>query len=171
MNVTSLSQASYNNLTVDLQTSSGDKISLSMYDNKEMLYTDTKDGSTRTREFSLSHSYGYAFEYEGNGIDAQDAKEINNLLKELEPTISSYMENVKDSGIPKPSDIMNKAFEIKQRLSFPKDENHKGMMLSKLLDKFDKSLEPYNPNEDVLKASKSLFDNILKQFQEFGIYA
>ena len=171
MQVTQASQASYNNLDLSIKTSSGDTISLAMYDNKEMQYTDVKKNNARIQEFSLSHEYGYAFSYEGNGIDKQDQREIQEALKALQPAIKDYMQNVKNDGMPSPRAILNKALDMRQELPRPQNFNHKQMMADELLKGFNKELKDFAPNLDVMNASKSLFDRLLEQLDTFSLYA
>lgn len=171
MQVTQASQAAYHNLDLSIKTSSGDTISLNMYDNKEMQYSDVREGNARMQEFSLSHAYGYTFSYEGNGIDKQDMQEIREAMKELKPSIKEYMQNVKDDGMPSPRAIINEALNIRQALPSPKDFNEKQMMGSELLKNFDEALEEFSPNQIVLEASKSLFDRIMEQLDSFSLYA
>ena len=171
MQVTQASQTAYNNLDLSIKTSSGDTISLNMYDHKEMQYSDVREGNSRLQEFSLSHEYGYTFSYEGNGIDKQDMKEIREAMKALQPSIKEYMQNAKDDGMPSPRAILNEALHLRQELPKPKDFNEKQMMGSELLKNFDEALKDFSPNQIVLEASKSLFDRILEQLDSFSLYA
>lgn len=171
MQVTQASQAAYNNLDLSIQTSSGDSISLNMYNNKEMEYSDVRSGNTRIQEFSLSHEYGYKFSYEGNGIDKQDMKEIREALKDLRPAIKDYMQNAKDDGMPSPRAIINESLKMRQELPSPQDFNHKQMMADELLNTFNDELKNFAPDTKVLEATKSLFDRLYEQLDSFSLYA
>jgi len=164
-------QGAYNSLDFTIKTRSGDTISLNMYDNKSMEYSASKEGNSQTRELTLSHAYGYKFEYEGNGIDAQDKKEIAQALEALQPRIEEYLKNVEESGIPSPRDILNSAFDFRQELPTPKNENHKNAISQALLETFDKSLGSIGAQEKALETAQTLFERMLEQLESFSLYA
>ncbi|MBE0495968.1 MAG: ATP/GTP-binding protein [Campylobacterales bacterium] len=164
-------QAAYNNLSFSIKTSSGDTLSLSMYDNKEMSYQSYAKDGLFVEEFSLSHAYGYKFSYEGNGIDVKDQEEIAKALEALQPRIDAYIQNVQDSGIPSPRAILNEAFSMRQELPTPKDENTKGMLQDGLLKAFDQGLAKFSPQEKVLETTQKLFEKLLEQLESFSLYA
>jgi hypothetical protein len=155
-----------------MQTSSGDKIDLKMYDKKSSEVAFEKNGNSSSMMLSLTHSYGYSFHYEGNGIDAQDKKEIDAAMKTIEPTIEQYMENVKESEEDfSMSEITNRAFDINQYL--PKTENldTKNYLDDKTLKTIDKILEKAeHQNEKMLKHAQKLFESLLKQMDRFELY-
>jgi hypothetical protein len=155
-----------------MNTSSGDKIDLKMYDEKSSEVSYKKDEDSTSMMLSLTHSYGYSFHYEGNGIDAQDQKEIDAAMKTIKPMLEKYMENVKDSEENfSMSEITNKAFDINQYL--PKTENldTKNYLSDKTLKTLDKILEKAeNQNERMLKHAQKLFDSLIKQMDRFELY-
>lgn len=164
-------QAAYNNLSFTIKTSSGDTLSLSMYDNKEMSYQSYTKGGMAVQEFSLTHAYGYKFSYEGNGIDAQDQEEIAKALEALQPRIDAYIQNIQDSGIPSPREILNEAFSMRQMLPTFENENAKGLLQEGLLNAFDKGLAKFSPQEKVLETTQKLFEKLLEQLESFSLYA
>lgn len=163
-------QASYNSFDFSFKTSSGDKISLSMYDNKQMSVSSVRDKNSSMDSFSLTHSYGYSFQYRGNGLDENDKKEIAKALEKVEGDISKFMKNVNESGIPSPKSILNVAQDIKQELPEVNNEDKKLALHDELLKLFDIKLQEHFPNEDVLKSAKSLFDKINEQLESFLLY-
>jgi hypothetical protein len=164
-------QSAYNNFDFAMKTSSGDTLSLAMYDNKELSYQEQKKDGTHTRELSLSHAYGYKFSYEGDGIDAQDRKEIEAALEQLQPELEAFMEKVKESGIPSPRTIADEAFSLRQMLPTPRDENHKSFLQDSILKAFDKELLKFSPQEKVLETAQKLFERLLEQMEHFSLYA
>ena len=162
----------YNDFNFSMNTSSGDKIDLKMYDEKSSEVSYKKDEDSTSMMLSLTHSYGYSFHYEGNGIDAQDQKEIDAAMKTIKPMLEKYMENVKDSEENfSMSEITNKAFDINQYL--PKTENldTKNYLSDKTLKTLDKILEKAeNQNERMLKHAQKLFDSLIKQMDRFELY-
>lgn len=136
-----------------------------------MEYSASKDGDKYSRELTLSHAYGYKFSYEGNGIDAKDQEEIAKALETLQPRIEEYLKNVEQSGIPSPRDILNRAFDFRQELPTPKNENHKNAISQALLETFDKSLGTIGAQEKALETAKNLFEKMLEQLESFSLYA
>ncbi len=163
-------KASYNSFDFNFKTSSGDKISLSMYDNKEMSMSHSQENNKTIDSFTLKHSFGYRFSYSGDGLDENDKKEIAKALEKVDPNIKTFMENVDESGIPSPRSILNFAQDIGSQLPRFDDENKKSALQSGLLELFDINLHKYFPNEDVLLSSKNLFDKINEQIENFLLY-
>ncbi|NLC27809.1 MAG: ATP/GTP-binding protein [Campylobacteraceae bacterium] len=164
-------QGAYNSLDFTINTTSGDKISLNMYDKKSFSYQEYQENGLNTKELTLSHVYGYKFSYEGNGIDANDRREIEEALKAIQPKVDDYLRNVKESGIPSPKEILNDAFSMRQNLPQLKDENYKNAVADGLLKTFDKSLSMLKADQIVLESAKTIFEKILEQFESFSLYA
>ena len=166
------SNYNYNDFNFSMQTSSGDKIDLKMYDEKSSEVAFKKDENSTSMMLSLTHSYGYSFHYEGNGIDAQDKKEIDAAMKTIKPMLEQYMENVKESEEDfSMAEITNRAFDINQYL--PKTENldTKNYLSDKTLKTLDKILEKAeHQNEKMLKHAQKLFESLLKQMDRFELY-
>lgn len=164
------SKASYNSFDFNFTTSSGDEISLSMYDNKQMSMSSYRDGNMSVDSFSLSHAFGYSYEYSGNGLDANDQKEIAQALEKVSPNIEKFMENVNESGIPSPRSILDMAQDIRLDLPEVENEDTKSALQTGLLELFDTKLQNYFPNEDVLEGAKNLYDRINEQLESFLVY-
>ncbi len=166
------SNYSYNHFDFSMQTSSGDKIDLKLYDEKssEILYK--QDGNKTEMMLSLSHSYGYSFHYEGNGIDAQDQKEIDEAMKTIKPMLEKYMENVKNSEEDfSMAEITNQAFDINQYLPKIDDLNTKNLLSDKTLKTIDSILQrAQNQNQKMLEHAQKLFDSLLNQMDRFELY-
>lgn len=163
-------QMAYNGLDFSFQTSSGDNISLSMYDRKELSTNSTNVGNMSMQEFSLTHAYGYEYHYEGNGIDENDQKEIAKALEALQPKIDEFLENVENSGIPSPREILNSSKDLRDELPEIKDNEQKMAIQNQVLKLFDDSVQKYFPNEDILKSAKALFDKLNEQLESFSLY-
>ena len=84
--------ASYNAFNYSFKTSSGDTINLSMYDNKELSYSNKSSKNSQEQTLSLKHSYGYKFELSSdNGLSEQDRAEIAKAMEELRPKIDDFI--------------------------------------------------------------------------------
>jgi len=166
------SNYNYNSFDFSMQTSSGDKIDLKLFDEKSSELSYKQDDNSTSMMLSLRHSYGYEFHYEGNGIDAQDKKEIAKALEKIEPMLEKYLENVEQSKDSiSPSNIINSAFDMKQILPKPNDLDTKNYLSDKLLDSFDKVLQNIQEqNDKILEEAKKLFDSLVKQMDRFELY-
>lgn len=166
----STSQYSYNDFNFSMKTSSGDTIDLKMYDERLAEFSHQKNDTTETTTLSLSHAYGYSFHYEGNGIDAQDKKEIEEAMKLIQPMMEDYLKNVAENE-PKNSDVINSAFDINRYLPKAKDNNTQNYLNDETLKTIDSALQNVEKhNEKILKEAKKLFDALLKQQNHFEFY-
>ena len=114
-----------------------------MYNNKSLEYKKQSDKNTQTSELTLSHKYGYKFEFKSNGLSQQDKLEIAKALEDITPKIDEFINN----------------------------ENQKNAIGSSVLDLFNNLLKQNKADEKTLQSSKNLFDEILKQLQSFSIHA
>ncbi len=169
MNV-NYNQSAYNDFSFKFKTSSGDSIDLSMYDNKELSFSEEKSKNMTKQRFSLTHAYGYKFAYKGNGIDAQDQKEIDEALKQIQPKLQEFMNNAKNTGIPSPKELLNTVTDIKHELPTPKNDDQKAYLHDNILKLIDKHLQKHFPDEEVLKSAKMLFDKFNEQMRNFSLY-
>lgn len=170
MNSISASNYAYNDFSLSLQTSSGDTINLKMYDEKAVDFSHGEDKTSSSTTLSLSHAYGYSFEYNGDGIDENDKKEIQAAMKLVQPMIDVYLNNVQKSE-PSTADITNTAFDINTYLPKQKDSNTKGYLNDNILKSMDDTLATMkNNNEKILQNAQKLFDALLKQSDSFELY-
>lgn len=144
-----------------LQESSGDKIYLSSYHNKNAEYT--------TNTLSLKEEFGLSFSYKGDGIDAQDKKEIYEAMRKIKPLLDIFKA---DSGFrADDKSIINKAFDINSFLPTPQDENYENFIKDSLVSLMDDVLKEFEANDKVISLAKNLFDALDKQMEGFSLYA
>ncbi len=160
----------YNSFNFSMTTSSGDKISLDLYDEKSSSFLYAKSTNSKFASVSLSHSYGYHFHYEGDGIDKNDKREIDEALKIIKPMLEQYFDNInKSSQKTTEADIVNRAFDINSKLPQIKNEDAKYYLNHKTLKMMDNILaKPENKNN--LKSAQKLFDELLRQMEGFKLY-
>ena len=145
----------------NMTTSSGDKISISSYHNLDMKQT--------SNSISLREEFGLSFSYKGDGIDAQDKKEIDKAMKQIKPLLDIFKLG---SGFKADNhNIANKAFDINSLLPTPKDDNHKNFIKDSLIDIIDEMLKAFDANDKVISLAKNLFDAIEEQMEGFNLYA
>jgi len=168
----SASNYSYNSLDFSLQTSSGDTIDLSMYDERSVEMSQEQSGNTSSTSLSLSHAYGYSFHYKGDGIDANDQKEIDAAMKLIQPMMDEYLKNVEESGSStSQAKTTNTAYDIHSKLPTIEDLNTQNYANDSILKSLDKILEKaQKQNEKLLQEAQKLFDSILKQQKGFELY-
>ncbi len=164
------SSASNNAFGFSLQTSSGDVINLSMYDTRTTDISQETNGNTRTTTLSLSHAYGYNFQYQGDGIDANDQKEIDEAMKAIQPMMDKYLQSVKESATNQ-AQITNSAFDISSKLPTTTNPNTQNYINDSVLKTLDKVLsKAQHQNEKTLNEAQKLFDAFLKQHKGFNLY-
>jgi len=164
----SLSSQNYNSFDFSMKTSSGDKIDLSMYNNKEVDISTAKDKGLQAMSLSIKEEYGYSFSYQGNGIDEQDKKEIKQALKKIEPLLNIFKNS---SFKPSFEDKINLAFDINSLLPKPKDENHKNFIKDSVVDKMDEMLKAFDAVDEMRKLASDVFDMLQEQMEGLRLYA
>ena len=87
----SYANSSLNSFDFKFKTSSGDEINLSVYNNKSLEYKKQNGKNTQTSELTLSHKYGYKFEFKSNGLSQQDKLEIAKTLESITPKIDEFI--------------------------------------------------------------------------------
>ncbi len=158
----SISSYNLKSLDFSFKTSSGDEISLNIYDKKSLDYSKSSKRGLQTRELLLTRERGISLHYEGDGIDERDKKEIKEVMKKIKKVVDKFFSSDKNDD--------NLSFKISDLIkplkgeSLQKDEYLK----SSLLDNFEKILKE---NEKEKERLENIFKNILKDFKTSKIYA
>lgn len=162
-----------NSFSFDIKTSSGDHISLSMMDNKELDFNEQRGENWQKDTLSLKHEIGYSFHYDGNGIDAKDKKEIEDAMKLIRPIYQKFLENIKkdDKILEDRYGITNSAQLIKSKLPKLDAKDSKLLLKDKTLDLFDKMAKEFKRGQEIIENTKKLFDKIFKNFDGFEVFA
>ena len=170
-NISSIN-VSNNSFAFSFHTSSGDEISLSMYDNKEIEMESSTSKEGAERSLSLRHELGYHFHYEGNGIDANDKKEIEKAMKALRPIYQKFLEGIdKSERMPGYKELVNLSHTMRQTIPEPKTPDILAMTKEKMVDMMDDTLKLFDRNDKLLEATKKLFDRLFHEARGFDIYA
>jgi len=168
----SLSTSMMNAFSFDLTTSSGDRIELSMYDSRSLSYEQSRSGGRESLSMSLRHEFGYSFSYKGDGIDAQDQKEIEEAMKAIKPLFEAFMENVKKSGeIAGAKELANISQSIRDMMPKPKSEDALALLKNRTVDTMDSVLSLFERDENLLDSSKRLFDRLFARLGGLEMYA
>jgi len=146
-------------LSLEIQTSSGDKIELDINKETSMSYKNGPDG----QEFNSSTLQEMRFSYEGNGIDAQDQKEIDALMELAQPMIDQFMKSLEegDSSVP----LNQSAREISNVFLPLKDEEQTNpdkfaSAKNALIDATDSILRTLEQNKEYTKQAQALLEQI-----------
>ncbi len=169
MNVnTALSAYSQHSLSIDIKTSSGDLIELDFNNEKSLQYADTSE----QKSFSFSSMESFSFHYEGNGIDAQDKKEIEAFLKIAQPNIDNFVAGLNDgSSLKKPiNQLTNNISQLFRPVNESEDQNILNFTKEGLVKSMDKALrqeiEPLKQTEEVISHAQRFLEQMLKQLEK-----
>lgn len=162
----------YNSFGFSLQTSSGDTINLSMYDSRVAQISHESTDQSQTTTYSLSHAYGYKFEYKGNGIDENDQKEIDAAMKVIQPMMDEYFKNVQESANTTTlASLTNTSYSMNALLPKTNDANTQNYINDALLKSIDAQMaKPNNRTEKMLQEAHKLFQSLLGQQVGFDLY-
>ncbi len=161
-----------NSFSFDLTTSSGDRISLSLYDNRSLSMQKQESGNSSTFSMSLKHEYGYSFSYSGDGIDGRDMAEIEKAMKLIKPMFERFLQGVqKSEEMPGMKEITNVAQLFKSKMPEPKDDDMLNMLKSRTVDTMDEVLSAFKKSSALIESSKRLFDRLFDSMKKFEIYA
>ena len=168
MNInTDLNAYTQHALSIDMKTSSGDLIQLDFNNEKSLDYS----ANENEKSFSFSSMESFSFSYEGNGIDAQDKKEIDAFLKMAQPNIDNFVAGLNDgSSLTKPiSQLTSNITSLFQPLK-DKGEDILNMSkdgLVKAMDRaFAKEINPLELTEKVLSHAQRYLEQVLKQLDK-----
>lgn len=154
------------NFSMDYTTKSGKHLSLSMYDNQNVNYSNNED----RKSLSLKRQYGFSFTFEGSKLTQNDLDEIKNAMKEVEPMLKNFLANSK-VGELKPKEIIQTAMQIADVLPTPNDENHQNATMNNLTNKLENLLKQNqsdnkDTNMSMLEDSKKLLEEVLEQMKK-----
>ena len=171
MQLNSLTAVS-NSFSFDLTTSSGDRISLSLYDNRSLSMQKHESRNSSTFSMSLKHEYGYSFSYSGNGIDERDTAEIEKAMKIIKPMFNKFLQSVqKSEEMPGMKEITNVAQLFKSKMPEVRNDDMLNMLKSSTVDTMDEVLSAFEKSRALIESSKKLFDRLFDNMKKFEIYA
>jgi len=159
-------------LKLEIQTSSGDKLELGINKETSTSYQNGPDGQT----FSSSTLQEMKFSYQGDGIDAQDQKEIDAIMKIAQPIIDEFMKSLAEGDNSTP---LNQSAREVSNIFLPLKEdvqaNPDKMASAKnaLIDATDSILKTLEQNKEYSKQAQALLDQIFSNIDNnnLEIYA
>jgi len=169
MNVnTALSAYSQHSLSIDIKTSSGDVIELDFHNEKSLDYSSDKNGES----FAFSSLESFSYSYEGNGIDAQDRKEIKAFLEIAQPNIDNFVAGLNEgSSLTAPiNKIASEITSIFNPVKEKNDDNLLNFVKEGLTNGLDKALaqeiEPFKQTEKALSHAQRFLEQMMKHLDK-----
>lgn len=169
MNVnTALNAYSQHSLSIDIRTSSGDTIALEFNNEKSLQYSSNKD----QQSFAFSSTESFSFHYEGNGIDAQDKKEIEAFLKLAQPNIDNFIAGLNEgSSLTQPiNQLTHNITSLFQPVKDKGDENLLNFTKNGLVNAVDqalkKEIKPIEQTEQIISHAQRFLEQMLKQLDK-----
>ncbi len=165
---TALNAYSQHTLSIDIRTSSGDLIELDFNNEKSLQYA---KGNER-ESFAFSSTESFSFHYEGNGIDAQDRKEIEAFLKIAQPNIDNFVAGLNEgSSLTQPiNKLAQDITSLFTPFKDPADHNQLNFIKHGLTKGVDKALSEYiHPEEQtqkVLSHAQRFLEQMIKQLDK-----
>ncbi|MCK9473918.1 hypothetical protein [Sulfurimonas sp.] len=167
-------------LNIAMKTSSGDviKMDFANHQSASMSHQQNQNGSRTSMSFSSMQSF--KFSVEGNGIDAQDQKEIEAFMKIAQPYIDNFLEELSaeapSSPVTKLAHDIASIFEPNKA----RDENSKNYIKTNIVEMFDNSIKKLKIPEmseqidatelmdKIFEQTKELLEKTLQEFDEFN---
>jgi len=163
---TSLSAYRSHELTLQMQTSSGDTLSLNFQNAQDLSYNEKSSPGTKEESFSFKSLQSFSFEVKSNGISEQDQKEIDAFMKQAKPYIDTFMKELKDQNSTSPinkvaSDVTSLIGDLRH-----KDENTKNHAKNGVVDLFDHAFKNTQTPDKLLNEAQKLLQKIIAGFDK-----
>ena len=166
---TSYSHQRSQSLDFSMQTSSGDRISLHAFSDKSASLETIKDKDLQSMTLSLKESYGYDFSYKGDGLDAQDIKEVKQALEKIKPLMSFL--NPAEKFEKSDKNILDKAMDINAQLPKAKDNNMANYLKDSLATMMDEMTKAFKANDEIVTLAHDVFEALQRQMDGLDLYA
>lgn len=151
-------------LNIMMKTSSGDIIKMDFSNEQTLSMSHQKNQNGTKDSLSFSSMQSFQFSIQGNGLDEQDKKEIQNLMKIAQPYIDKYMKELDNGGQTSPiSKIAKQVSDIFEPMS-SKDQNTKNYTKNSIVDMFDKAAKNIKDINKVFDEAQKLLEKTLKNF-------
>lgn len=166
MTSSSLNAYRSHELSIDMRTSSGDKLSLNFENTQELSLSSRENGASKKENFAFSSLQAFSFTMESNGISEQDQKEIDAFIEKAQPYIDKFMKELEEQNQTSPinkiaSDILKNLGNLKES-----NENVKNSTKKEIVDLFDKALENTKSFEKMVEESQKLLQKIIDGFDK-----
>ncbi len=161
-----------NSFNFDITLSSGDKISMSVYDNQKSEFSFGKNDNSAKFSMSLRHELGYKISYSGDGIDEQEQKEIEKAMKYIKPIFDRFVKSIKEnSAVPDEKETIEWVELAKKSLPNFQDQNSIMKLKDETLNSMDNILSIFERDRKVIEGAKKFFDKLFDDSKRFLYYA
>ena len=163
---TSLNAYRSHELSIDMRTSSGDKLSLNFENTQELSLSSQQNNQSKSTAFSFSSLQAFSFKLDSNGISEQDQKEIDAFMEKAQPYIDKFMKELKEQDQTSP--INKVASEVTKLIGNLKnsDENVKESAKKGVVDLFDNSVQTIKSHEKMINEAQKLLQKIIDGFDK-----
>ncbi len=154
-------------LAISMRTSTGDKIDLNFKNESNLSMASAKNANGSASSFSFSSLQAFSFKIETeNGIDENDKKEIEELMKIAQPYIDNFMKNLEQGNQNSPISML--AHNIADIFGpYTKSQDSlKTLAQKSVVDLFDNAIQKVDINEKMIEEAQKLLEKILKSFEE-----
>lgn len=169
-------------LNIAMKTSSGDVITMDFANEQSasMRLSQNNKGSSASMSFSSMQSF--QFSIKGNGIDAQDQKEIDAFMKIAQPFIDDYLKELTQDAPKSPVTKLARQVASIFEPSKERSEDGKNAIKTNIVKMFDNALQKIEPPKEIsvddmmkkiFENTQKLLEKTLKEFDSFNknIYA
>lgn len=164
MTTSSLNAYRSHELSIDMKTSSGDKLSLNFENEQSLSLSSKQDDNSKTENFSFSSMQAFNFSLETNGISEQDQKEIDAFMEKAQPYIDKFMKELEEQNQHSPinkiaSDILKNISNFKESSEVVKNNTK-----NEIVKAFDNALQNTKATQDIFDEAQKLLEKIIKGF-------
>ncbi len=161
---TSLNAYRSHELSIDMRTSSGDKLSLNFENTQELSLSSQQNDQSKSTAFSFSSLQAFSFKLDSNGISEQDQNEINAFMEKAQPYINTFMKELEAQNQTSP--INKVASEVTKLIGNLKnsDENVKESAKKGVVDLFDNAAQTLKSHEKMIDEAQKLLQKIIDGF-------
>lgn len=169
-------------LNIAMKTSSGDLIKMDFANEQSSSIQKSQSESGSKTSMSFSSMQSFEFSIEGNGIDAQDQKEIDEFMKTAQPFIDDFLEELSQDAPGTP--VTKIAYEVASIFDADRQrsEDETNSVKTNIVKMFDNALDSFKlPQQNnyeemmdkILQGTQNLLEKTLQEFDEFNkeIYA
>jgi histone H3/H4 len=169
-------------LNIAMKTSSGDVIKMDFANEKSLSIAGEKNANGSKSSMTFSSTQSFKFSIEGNGIDAQDQKEIDAFMKTAQPFIDDFLKELSQDAPKSPVTRLARSIAGIFEPSKDRGEHSKNAVKDGIVKTFDRAMDQLEPSKEVsledmmakvLKDARELLEKTLEEFDNFNkkIYA
>ena len=158
-------------LNIMMKTSSGDTIKMDFANSQSLSLANQSNAKGSQSSFQFSSMQSFSFSIEGNGLDAQDQKEIKEFMKTAQPFIDDFLKELQESApntpVTKLANQIASAFNPQKE----RDDDGKNAIKTNIVKLFDQALERQSTADLIEKMfadTKNLLEKTLKAFDDFN---